>query len=151
MSNPQAGGDYTNLTPAYIAALRADPTTGLAYAESILQYTASAAPNEVALALYANEDGTYTYEFYAGDSPSHTPVYSYTDGDSLALLEHTHPVQICLMCGLTGGAAQGPSLGDSLTANQYPNAYMAIWQYNYNGTHSYIYYGPTVGLPWPPH
>jgi hypothetical protein len=91
-SNPQAGGDSTDLTPANIAALRADPTTGLAYAESILQYTASAAPNEVALALYANEDGTYSYDFYAGDSPSHTPVYSYTDGDSLVLLEHTHPV-----------------------------------------------------------
>jgi RHS repeat-associated protein len=149
-SNPQAGGDSTDVTPANIAALRADPNTGLAYAESVLQYTALINPNEVALALYANEDGTYSYEFYAGDSPSHTPVYSYTDGDSLALLEHTHPVQICFMCGLTGGASQGPSIGDSLTANQYPNAYMAIWQYNYNGTHSYVYYGPTVGLPWSP-
>ena len=149
-SNPQAGGDYTNDTPAYIAALRADPTTGLTYAESILQYLGSAAPNEEALALYANEDGTYSYTFYSGDSPSRTPAYSYTDGDALVLLEHTHPVQICMMCGFFGGAAQGPSIGDSITANQYPNAYMAIWEYNNNGTHDYIYYGPTVGLPWWP-
>jgi RHS repeat-associated protein len=148
-SNPIAGGDYTNDTPAYIAALRADPASGLAYAESIMQYVSSITGNEEALAFYANEDGTYSYTFYNGDSPAHTPIDDLTGGDSLVILEHVHPMQICQVC-FFGGAARGPSIGDSITANQHPNAYMAIWEYNIDGSHDYIYYGPTVGLPWSP-
>jgi hypothetical protein len=148
-SNPLAGGDYTNDTPAYIAALRADPTSGLAYAESIMQYVSSTTGNEEALAFYANEDGTYSSTFYNGDSPTHTSIDALTSGDSLVVLEHTHPDQICVAC-FFGGAARGPSIGDSITASQYPNAYMAIWEYNADGSHDYIYYGPTVGMPWNP-
>jgi hypothetical protein len=58
--------------------------------------------NETPMAFYANEDGTYSWKLYDGDSPIHTPVYSYTDGDSLVILEHTHPLQNCLFSCFIG-------------------------------------------------
>jgi RHS repeat-associated protein len=147
----QQGGPFTHDVPQAVADLRDDPGTGFAQAESAAQYFSSINDNkETTLAFYRSNDGNYFPIFYFGDSSTHSdlPPLLRDDAD-LLVVEHTHPDEYCTAC-IFGGVRQGPSLGDSWSAAQYPNAYFIINEANPLHSHDFIYFGPKVGLPWAP-
>jgi RHS repeat-associated protein len=147
----QQGGPFTHDVPQAVADLRDDPSTGFAQAESAAQYFSSINDNkETTLAFYRSSDGNYFPVFYFGDSSTHSdlPPLLRDDAD-LLVVEHTHPDEYCTAC-ILGGVRQGPSLGDSWSAAQYPNAYFIINEANPLHSHDFIYFGPKVGLPWAP-
>jgi len=162
-------GPYTTKTPAGLAALRKDTSTGIAEDERQLRARHHDSQNfwdrlfgipaEESLAVWRNnKTGKYTAQFDTGPNAHSMGIVGYTgaEGWTLVLLEHTHPTPWgCIDCVFTTGyAARGPSgyvngdphSGDMgwTTRPEYSHTFFVIQDVDRSRTPGFIYYGKTA-------